>query len=264
MGMDLSVGARHCLEMIPTDLMMDVCGGLTGVVMLSCTIRSRTSIVPSGTRLNDVYKSAISDGYISILKWLCSGNPLKNKKSIHSHVAMFGDRNVICWLYEHDKTDWERAYAAAAASGRLDRIVFFDGIHPIPTVAVFAAVKHNHKHIITWIYIYDGMTDCAMDYAAKIGNLDVVKWMDECQFPYNKPADAAARGGRLETLKWLTANGYCTTYYNQYHAAKDGHLNILKWFYERHQRISSIPKQHVMKHEHITVWLKEKNVPITD
>lgn len=256
------------LETLPMELMMSVCGGLSGVVMLSCTSMLFSSIVPIGTRLDDVYQSAIVDGHISILEWLCAGNQLNNKKLIQSYAARVGNIAIIRWVKKRGDLDLDCVFAAAAAVGNLEMIrqmrviVSDDGSGRIPNIAALEAAKQGHLHILAWIYQYVGIIHNATDYAAEFGSLDTVKWMVSHHFPCYSLCNAAARGGKLETLKWLFANGYPISHESQYNAVRGGHLDILKWFYEKGIQMTSISEQYASKHEHILSWLKEIGVPI--
>jgi hypothetical protein len=70
-------------------------------------------------------------------------------------------------------------------------------------------------------------------YAARGGQLEVLKWLREDDCPWDKyTCSAAADGGHLEILQWARENGCPWNEWTCAYAAEGGHLETLKWLRE--------------------------------
>jgi len=70
-----------------------------------------------------------------------------------------------------------------------------------------------------------------VEYAIRIGNLSLIKWALQNNFPYNRlrVCENAAWNGHFEVLKWARENGCPWNYKTCSYAAWSGHLEMLKW-----------------------------------
>src|SRR5688500_13686801 len=66
--------------------------------------------------------------------------------------------------------------------------------------------------------------------AAKTGNITILKWMRQNNYPFDEfIAASAAQANQIETLKWLIDNSCKIPEFIASRAAKKGHIEILKF-----------------------------------
>ena len=76
----------------------------------------------------------------------------------------------------------------------------------------------------------DEDSDSLCKWAALQGQLEILKWLRENDFPWDeKTCTRAVRGGHLEVLQWLRANSCPWNEYTCAWAAHDGDLEMLQW-----------------------------------
>ena len=106
-----------------------------------------------------------------------------------------------------------------------------------PNHAMDAAAKIGDMKIVKWLH--ENLRECcstdAMDNAAQNGHLEAVKWFHENRTEgcTTWAMDWAAHNGHFEIVKWLQKNRSegCTIYAMDY-AAYNGHLEIVKFLHE--------------------------------
>ena len=76
----------------------------------------------------------------------------------------------------------------------------------------------------------DDDSDRLCVWAAKEGQLEILKWLRENDFPWDeKTCRLAAGGGHLEILRWAHSNGCPFDKKTRAWAAREGHLEVLQW-----------------------------------
>jgi len=77
---------------------------------------------------------------------------------------------------------------------------------------------------------YNDDTFSLCTIAATEGQLEVLKWLRENDFPWSeRTCNVAAQGGHLEVLQWAHANGCPWDEDTCSGAAEGGHLEVLQW-----------------------------------
>ncbi len=103
-------------------------------------------------------------------------------------------------------------------------------------------------------------------WAAYHGYFETFQFINEFDFGYRYSAEYAAKGGNLPLLKWIVDHGGELTEYVPEEAASNGHLDVLKWLYKR-VKFSHFVILYAADNGHIDIikWLeyKEKHIPMT-
>lgn len=109
----------------------------------------------------------------------------------------------------------------------------------------------------------------AMDSAAQIGNLEVLKWLlekkkelyeDPVELCTTDAMDLAASNGHLDVMKWLQDHrkeikpyGPICTSYAAEHAARRGHLDVVKWCHSKRKKFTPTAMNFAAMAGHLTV-----------
>ena len=127
--------------------------------------------------------------------------------------------------------------------------------------------KYGNLEILKWLHqnTKQKCTVLAMEFAASCGHLEVIKWLDQsggmCTF---RAIDRAAENGHLEIVKWLHENRKegCTTMAMDW-AASNGHLEIVKWLHRyRKEGCTTLAMDLAAKNGHLEVikFFDEKHI----
>ena len=136
--------------------------------------------------------------------------------------------------------------------------------------AIDYAARVGNLEVIKWLHnncdAQDICTTWAMNWAASYGHLEVVKWLHENRKEgcTNHAMDYAAENGHLEVVKWLHVNRAegCTVWAINF-AVDKGHLDVVKWLYENRQEEIYVKDVHVIDnaaakgHLEMIKWLHE-------
>ena len=93
-----------------------------------------------------------------------------------------------------------------------------------------SAVKGGHMNILIWL----NQRHCKFGYmvgayAAKNGDLVVLKWLFDNKYPMHQTCEYAAEAGHLHVLMWCIEHKCLMGENVWYSAAMGGHLHILQW-----------------------------------
>ena len=131
--------------------------------------------------------------------------------------------------------------------------------------AMDAAAKIGDIEIIKWIHgnIGDSCTTTAMRWAAANGDLKIVKWLHEKRTEgcTTDAMDCAAENGHLEVVKWLheyRAEGCTTDAMDK--AAHNGHLEVVKWLHENRNEGCTADAMDLAAangHLDVVIWLQK-------
>ena len=81
--------------------------------------------------------------------------------------------------------------------------------------------------------LHDELSDGLCTLAAGEGQLEILKWLRENDFPWNKcTCRYAVNGWHLEVLQWARESGCPWDEKTCAHAALGGHLEVLQWAHE--------------------------------
>lgn len=244
------------MSILPKEILLvifDFCDVLTKTIL---AFSSKT--FECKTLTNDqIYKTAIQDGHLGILKWSTEFQ-LKNFTNTDSCIcaASYGHLNVLEWLCEKENNrvllhSGNRLCNAAATRGHFGVLKWLRGFRRIQESWIFdpnANVCEWDKDIMESITITGNLKvlqwcysqGCELTYwicpiAAENGYLDVLKWAFGIQ---KKKQDTkwealicsyAAKGGHLQVLKWARENGCEWDSWTSCYGAKARHLEVLKY-----------------------------------
>ena len=93
------------------------------------------------------------------------------------------------------------------------------------------AAGRGHLHIVRWC-IERGEVLWSFDIgkvAAYHGAVNVLQWALDNNLPMDSIWNNAVAGGQLAVLQWALSNNYPRDGHEVYCAARDGHLDVLKW-----------------------------------
>ena len=99
------------------------------------------------------------------------------------------------------------------------------------------AARNGHLEIVKWLHENrkEGCTKDAMNMAAEKGHLKVIKWLHKNRQEgcTSDAMNLAAEEGHLRVIKWLHKNKKegCTKYAIHW-AIRNGHLEIAKWIHK--------------------------------
>ena len=118
------------------------------------------------------------------------------------------------------------------------------------------AAKVGNLDVLKWARENDcpwDETTCA--HAALRGHLEILKWARENDCPWNgSTCSTAAYKGRLEVLKWARENGCPWTAWTCAQAAYGGHLEVLKWARENGCPWDSRTIAYAYPHHEVRQW----------
>lgn len=142
--------------------------------------------------------------------------------------------------------------------------IIADGIsNPILRNICRYAARYGNLDIIKWIYqcapeyFYDNHVS---PYAAMGGHLNVLHWAyDKLLYRDSWTCVYAAKYGHFETLKWLRETECPWNYLTTSNAAKGGHFEILKWAVMNGCPIGNHTCSRAAKGGHLEIlkWLRE-------
>jgi hypothetical protein len=119
------------------------------------------------------------------------------------------------------------------------------------------AAKGGQMETLKWLLVQGfAVGDLAAAYAAGRGHMDILIYLIRIQQVRNVSAWYAAINGRIDAIKYLYSLDKTSLIGTGNAAAKRGHLDILKFIYEKGSKISY---GFVCKHLHILNWLIDNN-----
>ena len=219
---------------------------------------------------------AAKHGYLEVVQWLHDNRDEGCSTKAMDGASGNGHLEVVHWLHKHRSEGCTKeAMDNAATSGDLEMLRWLHAHRRegCTIEATMYAARNGHLGVLKWLYANrpEGKEDiwCAIDIAAKYGDIDILRWMhrdvnDGCMM---NAMDYAAIGGQLETVKWLHANvaedECCTTTAMDY-AAMQGDLDMVRWLHmHRTEGCTCRAMEDAAKNGHIDVvrWLYMNRKP---
>ncbi len=188
-----------------------------------CKIR-----LPRGNLKMHVFVTAVQNGYLEVLKWVCSeGFPsgVQSSSDWCSRAARYGQLETLQWLRYQDFPWDSDTCACAALYGHLEILKWARGDLDSPASRSEGInPERNENTVCPW-------DEWTCIWAAQNGHLEVLKWALSQGCPGDKEMICtwAAIYGHLEVLKWARSQGYPWCAWTCAGAAESGHLEILQW-----------------------------------
>lgn len=129
----------------------------------------------------------------------------------------------------------------------------------------------GHLNVLQWLKEQPAVANwhllCALQHAARSGNLVIVQWLHENVGPATSPftdraVQSAMEGGHLDVLKYLVVHGYeyMGSYYKSHvaYAVEAGSLKMAQWLHENGfaaPSINDLQAAFQKGHSNIAKWL---------
>jgi hypothetical protein len=160
---------------------------------------------------HQVLMGAVESGNINVLQWLHNEQSCAITSDLSYFAAASGRIKVLDWLLSIPECtfDWKTSLNAA---------------------------RGGHLHVLKHLFANRVAIDMrAGAAAARIGDLDILKWFDEVgiNWKHQSVYTAAADCGSVEMMHWFTDNGAVYDAKVMKTAAENGHLNICKHLREQ-------------------------------
>ena len=190
----------------------------------------------SHKELRGHFDSAIENTHVEMVRSIMTNDELKKRVLGDSGEGAGYFVEKFFWNCEEFSSNPEYAFEKSAQSKML-RIILSSVNINASNCAMDAAAMIGDMKLVKWVH--ENICDCcsayAMDEAAANGHFDIVKWLHENRTEgcTTDAIDCAAENGHLEIVKWLHENRAegCTT--NAIEWAKDnGHVEVVKWLSE--------------------------------
>ena len=231
---------------------------------------------------------AASGGHYSMVKWIVENqrNPnvvnckssIKNKSAMDMAVTS-GSVKMMQWLHDNNVGGCSTTAMDLAAS--LGNLKLVKWLHKNRTEGCteramdFAALRGELK-VIKWLHENrkERCSEMALIWAIKYGRLPVVKWLWRKRNDSNMTwvidgarkygVDIAAKYGKLPIVMFLCKHDVGHTSKAMRYAAKKGHLDVVKWFYEEYDEMFDdtdiLKKVCVKGHIHVAKWLWKTHI----
>lgn len=214
-----------------------------------------------------VCKMASEKGYLEIVKWLDETDDLS-----HCECAIWAAKGaqikILEWLKETDDTISYDAYISAAKHGNLNILQWLKRnkcYYESSTLvdAFDEAIYEGHLEVLRWLK----RNGCPR--AERISNYNYYRRSYELQSLFEetkfrgRPIDYAAKKGYLEVLKWLHKNDYDFDKRTYWFAASKGQLEVVRWLrsigcqWTKNTYLIAKQKQHL----DVVQWLEENGCP---
>ena len=164
--------------------------------------------------IGDIRYDTIQNGHTNLLKWL-----------VHENEKRFITKRFVDLSIEN---------------GHLEIVKYIHkiGIYLNSNSSGYTGTAIVNGQISVLKYLREigcPMDECAYDYAAFGGHLEMVQYLYDIDIECSRTVDAcyyAAKNGHLEVLKCLHRYGFCWNKHVCYAASDNGHLEILKYLHE--------------------------------
>jgi hypothetical protein len=214
--------------------------------------------------------SAARNGHFELLQWL-HANGCPWNESATAAAAKGGHFEILKWLV-HNGCPMQNTITSSAAvmSGRLEILIWLhnNGCPKSQRDCIYIAAEYGHLHILEWLWNHYGkiwnrtITTNVMNYAAKRGDLEMLRWGKKNFLSCTKYVyEEAALNGQLEAIKWLQRNRYPHNNDLSTMAAEHGHIRLLRWLMENgHTCSRGAGWANLLRETRVRNYLKSKGI----
>jgi hypothetical protein len=225
-------------------------------------------IIDTGNyNFHDMCQCAAKYGQLHILKWFRELN-YPWDEWVCAYASMRNHLEILKWAMKNG-CRYDSNYCALYAA-RFNHLDLFKWMlkknFPVPRDICDFSAQLNHFEMLKIGYINGGvLNDAICNHAAKNNNLEMLQWAIEngCLIQ-NICINTAAEHGHTEILKWLKNYGW---QFNEDRcvmaalaAAKNNHLNTLKWLCENNCPMSFDIGNHAIGNNNLEmlIWIQQK------
>jgi len=209
----------------------------------------------------DTLKNAIRKNHLHVVQWIYSFGDIEHSLHIIDVAAEYGHLEIVKYLDSIGKICTEHAMNSAIRKGYLEIVKWLHSnkYFECSQYAIDNA-KHNVlKYLSNFKYLYNlkvKFDDKDYIYIVKTNNISLI----EKQLSNIKPRTLwkfTCLLGNIDLLIWLDENNISGwTKYTIDCAAKNGHLDIVKYLYDKGHTDNVMHYAKKKKHWHIVEWLE--------
>ena len=155
-----------------------------------------------------VYKNAIRNGHLNILKWFIinflADDHAVSLEMLYDEAARCGQIEMLEWFTENNGTGWHSYIVKAAIQGECQSTQDSEGRHRRFAIGQINVLQWliNKGHDLS----KNGLYICQQ--AATSGALNVLQWARELGYPWDKTVTKQARiNNSYDVYKWAIENG---------------------------------------------------------
>lgn len=233
-----------------------------------CPLEIRNNIRVSKSR--DFIDHALMSNSLEWIKWLCQDEHLLPNNRHVGVAASYSNIDVVQWLVEQVTSNNEPLMLLRAPTDLRIYQLLLQHHFVLPDHTLDLVIKNSDLEMVQWLTrnTKHRLNARHMIEVAATGNLSLIQWVHDQvrHIASNIPErvmGVAARIGNLDTMKWLQTKGYPLTEHVFQMACINGQLDNLQWLLKMGCPMSATAFLEAMKNFHVQVidWLHEMNCP---
>jgi hypothetical protein len=187
--------------------------------------------------LTETLEYLVSKGNLELLKFF--RKYLKCSGKISELAAKNGQLDIIKWLHEQGEVFPVQTVINSAMKGHLELLKFLvEKGYCIPNYTVELAAGNGHLEVVKYLFELPNSKyysiDNILESAIKSGNLEMVKYLHSLGLNFARYlVDKAAINGHLEILKWFYEKGYSCSVSGAFYAIKKNQLKIMDFLFNK-------------------------------
>lgn len=183
---------------------------------------------------------------LTLLRWAISQKCPIDPRTAVAAAAFRGNLDVLKFLFEESFAKIKAGYLPVmsitrvrAASEDFWSSALVDAAIRSGDIEMLQWIRIQPHMVTTGIDLYDHLWVTAIQAAARVGHLHVLKWLRTWTWQADKPyfdnvwdsklISAAAQGGQQQVIEWALHLGHAWNVRTCTQAAVYGHLELLKW-----------------------------------
>lgn len=205
----------------------------------------------------DIFSKALKSNDLEIVKWIHANKHVTNYELDLDTCENFlknGNLEMLKWIIKNGYKLPNGVFTKAIESNNLEivKLVHVDISDMIRPNTCTKMIKIGNLEMLQWLVIENGFhvhREIVCKAAAKYGQLDILKWARENEFPWDeKVCENAAENGHVGVLRWAHENG-CPWSEKIYEFIIEwGDLETLKWLHENGCPWNNMVYNYVLEH----------------